>query len=96
MNNGYPTFQFAVLSTPGFATELAVSIYPTLVDAVINIETAANLSGYAIYSISGQQISSNKLNSTSAQISADGLAAGIYIIQITTDQGKVTRKFVKN
>lgn len=96
VNNGYPTFQFAVLSTPGFAAELAVSIYPTLVDAVINIETAANLSGYAIYSITGQQISANKLNSTSAQISADGLSAGVYILQITTDQGKVTRKFVKN
>lgn len=95
VNNGYPTFQFAVLSTPGFATQIAVSIYPTVVESVINVETAANLLGYAIYSISGQQISANKLNFTSAQISADGLAAGIYIIQITTDQGKVTRKFVK-
>ena len=96
INNGYPTFQFALLSTPGFATELAVSIYPTLVDAVINVDTTANLSGYSIYSISGKQIATNTLSNTAAQISAEGLAAGVYILQITTDQGKVTRKFVKN
>lgn len=95
VNNGYPSFD-AALSTPSFGNSVAVVIYPTVVKSVINVETAANLSGYAIYSITGQQISANKLNSTSAQISADGLSAGVYILQITTDQGKVTRKFVKN
>ncbi len=96
VNNGYPSFVPQELSTPSFSNTLAVVIYPTVVESVINVETAANLSGYAIFSISGKQISANALNSTSAQISADGLAAGVYILQITTDQGKVTRKFVKN
>ena len=96
VNNGYPSFVDAALSTPSFGSSVEVVIYPTVVKSVINVETVANLSGYAIYSITGQQISANILNSTSAQISADGLAAGVYILQITTDQGKVTRKFVKN
>ena len=96
INNGYPSLVPAVLSTPSFGASVQVEIYPTIVKSVINVETAANLSGYAIYSISGQKISANTLNSTSAQISADGLASGVYILQITTDQGKVTRKFVKN
>ncbi len=95
VNNGYPSFD-ATLSTPSFGNSLAVVIYPTVVESVINVETAANLSGYAIYSISGKQISAATLNSTSAQISAEGIATGVYILQITTDQGKVTRKFVKN
>ena len=94
-NNGYPSFS-PVLSAPSFTSNLSVVIYPTIVDAEINIETAANISGYTIYSISGKLIASEKLNSTSAQINAAGIAAGIYILQITTDQGKVTRKFVKN
>ncbi len=96
VNDGYPSFVASELSTQTFGNNLAVVIYPTVVESVINVETAANLSGYAIYSISGKQISANTLKSTSAQISADGLAAGVYILQITTDQGKVTRKFVKN
>lgn len=96
VNNGYPSFADAALSAPSFSNTLVVVIYPTVVESVINVETAANLSGYAIFSISGKQIAADRLNSTSAQISADGLAAGVYILQITTDQGKVTRKFVKN
>jgi hypothetical protein len=45
--------------------------------------------------INGRVIKSLKVNATEGQISVSDLATGMYMMKITTDQGVVNKKILK-
>ena len=53
------------------------------------------LTGYAIYSFDGRMLKSLKVNTQQLNVPIDNLAVGTYLIRLTSDDGVVTKKFIK-
>ena len=68
-------------------------LYPNPADYVLNIETSLNVKTIRIINMAGQNVLKKQNNSKS--ISVAGLPAGLYIIEITTEQGMWRGKFLK-
>ena len=92
------TVEFELLLGVGIETinlADAVQIFPNPVRNELNIATDNNLTitGTAIFNVSGQMIQS--VANPGHQIDVSSLPQGIYFIRIETDQGTVTKHFVK-
>jgi hypothetical protein len=73
------------------------SVYPNPVSNVVNFSNDANavVSLVEIADLNGRIVKSVKANATEGQISVSDLATGMYLMNITTDQGVATKKIVK-
>ena len=76
------------------------NIYPNPVDDVLLIETNENINEIVIYDVRGSRVSMSTANSqwpmaNSLQLSVSSLKPGIYFINIITDRGNITKKFIK-
>ena len=72
-------------------------VYPNPANNVINFSNNANaiVSAVDVADLNGRIIKSIKVNATEGQISVSDIAPGVYMMKITTDQGTVTKKIVK-
>ncbi len=72
-----------------------ISIYPNPAIHTINFTTPDNVSitGYSVFNLNGDLILSRKAKSNSVNI--DMLAPGAYIIQLNTNMGLVSKRFLK-
>lgn len=64
-------------------------IYPNPTKDYLNIDGLPSNTELSLYSIVGQKISTKVALSTTEQIDLNGLAAGLYIIQIKDEEGNV-------
>ena len=80
----------------------SVSVYPNPTKDLVNVQCTMNneqlevkgievidMYGKVIYTVTGAN------NGSSTQINVSNLAAGMYFVRVTTDQGAVTKTFVK-
>jgi hypothetical protein len=76
-----------------------VKVFPTLVEESISIEITKNieLNKLTIYSISGKRIFQKLIstNNTMCKINLNHLTKGIYIININTTKGIISKKIIK-
>lgn len=87
--------ELVILESNNLEDELV--IYPNPVTTQINIE-GLNLGAttYEIMNLTGKRIKSGIIQSTNVMsIDAGQLKAGIYLLQINTEQGNIQRKFQK-
>lgn len=68
-----------------------LSIYPNPVQNVLNILTESTIQKIEIVDLSGNKIYTGNQNT----VSVEGFAAGIYLVQVTTELGTVTERFTK-
>ena len=74
-----------------------VSIYPNPSSSNWNFKTANTvITSVDVYNIVGKRVVSQKNNSSSIAVSAQGLATGIYIARVTTTEGTQSMKLIKN
>lgn len=73
-------------------TVLDCKIYPTVVDDLINIVTPSEVKQVRIFNTQGAFLH-NEANKNIINVSQ--LKAGMYLMEITTEQGKAVLKFVK-
>lgn len=88
----------SVLSTKEFSTN-SLNVYPNPSNGLVNISTDSNYSLISanISDLNGRTVKTLKLNGEStSQINISDLAAGVYMMNIASDQGSVTKKIVKN
>jgi len=88
----------APLSTNEFATS-KFSVYPNPATDIVRISNEANLAinEVTIADLNGRTVKSVKLNGeTAAQINIADLSAGVYMLNISSDQGGAVKKIVKN
>lgn len=83
------------LSTADYQQNQAL-IYPNPVSSIINIDLGDSIATKVIlFDMNGKVMKTeNSINITSLEIS--NLANGIYLLQITTDKGILSKKIVKN
>lgn len=84
-NNG------ATLSVRDSELENQITIYPNPTSNYIKILTTNKIKSVEIFDISGKKVK-HVLNSN--EISVNQIQAGIYIVKVFTDKGKVTKKIV--
>lgn len=82
--------------TTGLREESTISgrsfnIYPNPATNVLNIKTECVVKQVAVYNMFGQQV----MTASGTSVSVGSLPAGIYILKADTDEGIVTRKFIK-
>lgn len=69
----------------------AVVVYPNPASDVLNIRSEVGITAIQIVDLSGVIVA----NSTESVISVANLAAGMYVINVTTESGVATKTFVK-
>ena len=67
------------------------SIYPNPATNVLNINTECYVRQVAVFNMFGQQV----MTASGTSLSVGSLPAGIYILKADTDEGIITRKFIK-
>jgi hypothetical protein len=76
-----------------------LSVYPNPASNVVTITNSDSvlISSVAIVDVNGRTIKNVNFDGVlSAQVSVSDLASGMYIMNITSDQGTATKKIVKN
>ena len=78
-----------------FSISNAISIYPNPATHTINFSLPENISiiGYSVFNLQGELLLSRQAESNSVNI--DVLAPGAYIIQLNTNMGIVSKRFLK-
>jgi hypothetical protein len=74
-----------------------LSVYPNPTSSVVNISNTLNavVNTVEIADLNGRVVKTLNVNNTEAQISISDLAAGVYMLKVSTDQGTATKKIVK-
>ena len=98
VNMRLDTFNFtSVLGTSDFLAS-KFSVYPNPSSEVINFSNDANavVTNVELADLNGRVVKTQAMNATEGQVSVSDLAAGVYMMKITTDQGIATKKLIKN
>lgn len=84
------------LSTDDFISS-KLAVYPNPANDIVTISNNASavINFVEIVDLNGRVVSSHELNATEGQISISNLASGVYMLNISTDQGKAVKKIVK-
>jgi len=85
------------VATPAYAVN-QFAVYPNPSNDVVNINVNGSIMNSAeIVDLNGRVVKSVKLNGVSdATINVADLASGVYMLNVSTENGKLTRKVVKN
>jgi uncharacterized delta-60 repeat protein len=83
----------ASLSTTSFDAANAFVIYPNPVQNVLHLQSNnfTSIKAVKIYDLQGKVV----LQETNDTIIVSNLSKGLYIVKITTEEGEVTKKFIK-
>lgn len=73
--------------------ETTINIYPNPVISTLYLDTEWNVVEYQIFNLQGRLVHTSK--SGEKEISTSEWASGVYIIKITTENGVVNKRFVK-
>ncbi|MBN2174592.1 MAG: T9SS type A sorting domain-containing protein [Bacteroidales bacterium] len=72
----------------------AIWLYPNPANDIVNIHSDYNILNVNIYNIAGQAISEETVDGKFFQMNTSSFNAGIYLFQITTDEGVVSKRVV--
>ena len=70
------------------------AIYPNPVKDILNLEGLNTVESYVIYDVSGRKL--EEADNNTQQINLSHLSNGVYLLQVNTDKGQVSKKFIKN
>ncbi|MDP5169290.1 MAG: M4 family metallopeptidase, partial [Bacteroidia bacterium] len=73
--------------------EQELSVYPNPAQGLLSVETSSVASSITIFSIDGKLVKSIAVNSSSNQIDVSGLASGLYLLQVVTEEEILRTKF---
>ena len=76
-------------------SENQLTIYPNPVQNVLNIDLHVKMGTLEVFDITGKSVQYKLINGNNMSIDVSGLRAGIYLLQINSNDGIVNRKFVK-
>ncbi|OAB79629.1 DUF7619 domain-containing protein [Cochleicola gelatinilyticus] len=94
ITNTVSTEVVAPLSVDEFSLEVAITIYPNPASEKLFIVTSEGVSveNIIVYSVVGAQVKTT----SEATLDISNFSEGIYFVEITTNQGGVTKKIVKD
>jgi len=72
-----------------------IRLFPNPVSQYLNIASTANMVSVQVFNTIGQQVFFSDASGNAMQINTQSLEPGLYIVQIRTENGFETRKFMK-
>ena len=85
-------FPMGVRDVPSLHTR----VYPNPANDILNIQTDKNISEVRLMAYTGETLKQNTVNAQTTELNVSNLAAGIYLVEITSADGqKATVKFSK-
>lgn len=82
----------ATLSTQAFnLDDNKVTLYPNPAHSILNVSTKNSIENITIFNMLGAKV----LETTAKNINVSGLQNGIYLVNITTNIGTTTKRFIK-
>ena len=88
---GTSSYNFATLGREEILELSEVSIYPNPTSELLNIKTNARITSVEMYDLLGKTVLQS---STAERIMVNHLPAGVYMLSVKTDQGKLTKKVI--
>ena len=74
----------------------SIALYPNPANDVINVQcTMNNVQGVEVIDVYGKVINTINVTDNPTRINVSGLASGMYFVRVTTEEGTVTKTFVK-
>ncbi len=70
----------------------SLKVYPNPATDVLNIQAGVEITKARLFNISGQMVYESNGNSNEMRISTTEMPVGLYLLNITTKQGTITRK----
>lgn len=70
--------------------------YPNPANDILNVSASSNITKIEVYSILGQKVLTEEINSDSKQINVSDLTKGVYIIKTYIDKAVGSYKFIKS
>ncbi|MDD7589931.1 MAG: T9SS type A sorting domain-containing protein, partial [Candidatus Onthomorpha sp.] len=74
--------------------ERAVRLYPNPANEVLNVACDYDIESIAVFDVLNRLVEERKVNSKTLQLPLATYAQGTYFITITTEKGKLNKKFV--
>lgn len=85
-----------LLSVGKFANENNFSVYPNPVSDFVNVQSGTNaIEKVSVTDLNGRTVKTISTSGTEARINISDLASGVYMLNINSDNGSVTKKIVK-
>lgn len=73
------------------------SVYPNPANDIISVSSAINMTGVQVVDLNGRIMKETTYqNVTSTSLNVSDLAAGVYFLNISSEAGSVSKKFMKN
>ena len=72
-------------------TKSEVSVYPTIAKDIVNVKSTSKIQKVDVIDITGKLVSTTKAD----KVDVSSLSAGVYLVNITTEEGVTTKKIVK-
>jgi hypothetical protein len=74
----------------------SITIYPNPANDVVNVQcTMSNVQEVEVIDVYGKVINTIHVTDNPTRINVSGLANGMYFVRVTTEEGTVTKQFVK-
>ncbi|MBO7494013.1 MAG: T9SS type A sorting domain-containing protein, partial [Bacteroidales bacterium] len=76
----------------------SISLFPNPANDVVNVECTMNnvqCLGVEVFDVFGKLINTVNVVDNPTRINVSGLANGMYFVRVTTDEGTVTKTFIK-
>ncbi|PJJ66589.1 S8 family peptidase [Chryseobacterium geocarposphaerae] len=85
-----------VLGTKDIASsDHEITIAPTLTKDIINILKAQRKSAFTVYDLSGKKLQSGVISNDKETVDVSSYTKGIYMVEVKTDKGTVSKKIIK-
>jgi hypothetical protein len=87
----------ALLNVSEVIAEGSFSVYPNPAKNVLNISNTINavVNNVVLTDLNGRVVKSQNLNTVEGQVNISDLATGIYMMNVNTDKGSITKKIIK-
>lgn len=72
--------------------EKYINMYPNPANDNVTIETKSNIKNINLYDLNGRKVYSTALDNNSVTLNVDFLNSGLYIVNITTENGEIIEK----
>ncbi len=72
-----------------------VQCYPNPTDGLIHVKSASNLQKIVIRNQWGTEVLTREVSGTGSTIDVTPLSTGLYIMEVTTNNGVITQKFIR-
>ena len=94
IETNFANTQFQSLGVADF-TNTSIAIYPNPSNSQINIRSEQELASVLLFDVQGRLLQAVKPNAMSVVLDVTGKSAGMYFVRITTSDGTITRKIIK-